>query len=596
MSGAQKISLSLLISVIVFSALAVLAAVDRFQVIETRFYVPRVEESVRMRAEDVKDVFDRFHRANIAGFEEFTLEPAIRAAFRINASTTEIRERRNRLDTAEQDRPSLDLVRIIDVAATQLHYSSNPNDFTESGTQRTYDRPDVASTGEPRSLASLAYYEELPEAQALPSAEALPTPEIFLEPENNQFIYRLPAVDTAGVLQGAALFYVNTSDLRTALIRAGLIGTGDVVRMVNANGVVVNAPTQFSEGLGNAVAETWAEIADLDGRETVTAERRGEGSDGGEVSLSYEAFALDSETDGIVVFLEPAASLEMPELLQYTLLVAVFLTTFLIVFLLLNVRQDAIVVISGRVKRFQISMLREYMEKRRELDFQRWKAELEDRRDEVQREIRRGIGRIKPSQEEEVDRLINESWDEIISVLSSRAEERPTVSLDVERIEEIVDQLSRRLEQSGAGRAGPAAIAPSPPAPAPPRNAAGPPPGTPVEVEDVADDEELEEIEEAEPADELEEAEEAEEIEVADDEELEEIEEAEPADELEEADEAEELEEIEEAEPADEAEEIEEAEPADEVQEAEEIEPADEAEELEEIEEAEEAADEELKR
>ncbi|MFW5776727.1 MAG: hypothetical protein ACOCZB_05510, partial [Spirochaetota bacterium] len=556
MSGAQKISLSLLISVIVFSALAVLAAVDRFQIIETRFYVPRVEESVRMRAEDARDVFDRFHRSNIAKFEEFTLDPAIRAAFRINASATEIRERQNRLDAAEQDRPSLDLVRIIDVAATQLHYSSNPNDFSESGTQRTYDRPDVASTGEPRSLASLAYYEELPETQALPSGEALPTPEIFLEPESNQFIYRLPAVDTAGVLQGAALFYVNTSDLRTALIRSGLIGTGDVVRIVNPNGVVVNAPTQFSEGVGNAVAETWAEIANLDGRETVTTERRGEGSDGGDVSVSYEAFPLDSETDGVLVFLEPAASLEMPELLQYTLLVAVFLTTFLIVFLLLNVRQDAIVVISDRVKRFQISMLREYMERRRELDFQRWKAELEDRRDEVQREIRRGIGRIKPSQEEEVDRLINESWDEIISVLSSRAEDRPTVSLDVERIEEIVDQLSRRLEQSGAGRAAPAPIVPSAAAPAPPRTSAGPPPGTPVEVEDVAEDDELEEAEEpeeVEPADELEAADEAEEVEAADElEEAEEPEEVEPADELEAAEEPEEVEPADELEAADE--------------------------------------------
>ncbi|MFW6312272.1 MAG: hypothetical protein ACOC2N_00105, partial [Spirochaetota bacterium] len=524
MSGAQKISLSLLISIVVFSALAVLAAVDRFQLIETRFYIPRVEESVRMRAADVRDVYDRFHRANIARFEEFTLEPAVRAAFRINASAAEIRERRNRLDTIEQERASLDLVRIIDVAATQLHYSSNPDDYTASGTQRTYERPDAVSTGEPRSLGSLAYYDELPETEALPSGETLPEPEIFLEPENNQFIYRLPSVDTTGVLQGAALFYVNTSDLRTALIRAGLVGTGDVVRIVNASGVVTNAPTQFSGGLAETVDATWADIADLDGRETVSTEAAS-GAEADDTVISYEAFPVESDTAGVLVFLEPSASLRMPEILQYTLLVAVFMTTFLIVFLLLNVRQDAIVVIAARVKRFQLSLLREYMENRRELDFERWKAELEERRDEVHREIRRGIGRIKPSQQEEVDRLINESWDEIISVLSSRAEERPAATLDVERIEEIVDQLTRRLEQSGVGRPTPAAISDAPSsAPGPTRQPEAAPAGLgePVEVEEISEDEELEEmeaveeIEEAEPAEaagEIEEIEEVEEVE-----------------------------------------------------------------------------------
>src|SRR6056297_3512932 len=181
MSGAQKISLSLLISVIVFSTLSVLAAVDRLQLLETRFYIPRVEESIRKQAERAVLVLDQFHETNIGRFQEFTLEPSIQAAFRINASAAEIRERRNRLDTIEQEGASLDVVRIIDVSGTQLHYSSDPQDYRQSGTQRTYLRPDEASADEPVSLQSLAYSQTDVDGTSV-AAEALPRPDIFFEP------------------------------------------------------------------------------------------------------------------------------------------------------------------------------------------------------------------------------------------------------------------------------------------------------------------------------------------------------------------------------------------------------------------------------
>ncbi|MFP4113741.1 MAG: hypothetical protein ACOCZB_00700 [Spirochaetota bacterium] len=618
MSGAQKISISLLISVVVFSVLAVIASVERFQVLEARFYVPRVEEAVQERAQRVSRLFDEFHTANIERFRRFTNEPAVRSAFRINASAAEIRERRYRLDSIEQERSSLDVVRIIDVAATELHYSSDPDDFTAEGTRRTYLRPDQVDADEPVSLAALAYYETLPEEDALPAGEALPDAEILLEPENNQFIYRLPAVDTAGVLQGVALFYVNTSDLRTTLIRDGLIEPGNAVRVVRSGGALVNAPVRLAADLSNAVNASWADIADLDGRETIATGNGASaqaGDDGQTVAFSYEAFAVESETNGLIVYLEPSSRLEMPQLLKYTLLAGAFLTTFLIAFLVLNVRQDAIVVIKDRVKRFQISLLREYMENRQEIDFRRWKSELEDRRDEVRREIRRGIGRVKPTEEEEVDRLINESWDEIISVLSSRAAERPAVSLDVDRIEEIVNQLSERIAHMNV-QAPPQAVAipqaPEQGATPAPANAAPTPPSEfagmrPVQVEEVdeieevepaeevSEAEEAEDVEDAEEVSELEEAPEAEEVEelsepeeLSDAEEVEELIDADDADEAEEADEPEELSEpegVEELEELIDAEETEEPEEADELEEPGEPEELSDAEELEEVEE-----------
>ena len=73
---------------------------------------------------------------------------------------------------------------------------------------------------------------------------------------------------------------------------------------------------------------------------------------------------------------------------------------YLVVFLILNLRQDSMVVIRERVKRFQISLLEEFYERKEEVDWDRWTRELDQRREEVRREMKKGIGRAVRKKEE----------------------------------------------------------------------------------------------------------------------------------------------------------------------------------------------------
>ena len=69
--------------------------------------------------------------------------------------------------------------------------------------------------------------------------------------------------------------------------------------------------------------------------------------------------------------------------LKILLLAAFFLTTFLIVFLLLSIRQDRVLVLSERIKRFQIEFLKGYVDKREEINWDVWKRDLNSRKEEI---------------------------------------------------------------------------------------------------------------------------------------------------------------------------------------------------------------------
>jgi hypothetical protein len=239
------------------------------------------------------------------------------------------------------------------------------------------------------------------------------------------------------------------------------------------------------------------------------------------------------------------------------LLASVFLTVFLVLFLILSLRQDASFVLAERIKKLQINMLREYFERKDDIDWQKWRAELEIRRDDVRQELKRGLGKIKKKDGEKLDQLVDKSWDEIIAVLTSRGAEKKT-SMELEKLEGMIEKVVANLQAVPKERVRPgkkAGAAEKVPAYA---QKAG-------EVEEAAGAEAVEEAETLEEAESVEALEEAEAVEEAG--EVEELAEAVEAESAEEPALAEAVEEIEEAE---EAESAEEAEAAAEVPEAEE--------------------------
>ena len=101
-------------------------------------------------------------------------------------------------------------------------------------------------------------------------------------------------------------------------------------------------------------------------------------------------------------------------------LVVSFLTAFLVVFLLFNLRQDDLVIVRNRVRRFQIQLIQELMESGDSAAPEKLSADLNARKHDINNRIKKGFARkIRTNHENELDELLTKSWDEILTALEA---------------------------------------------------------------------------------------------------------------------------------------------------------------------------------
>jgi hypothetical protein len=258
---------------------------------------------------------------------------------------------------------------------------------------------------------------------------------------------------------------------------------------------------------------------------------------------------------GNLNFLVPVSTLELDTTLKVLVLVSFYTVLFLVVFLLANLRGEPLSVVTRKVKRFQLQVVKQYLDLKEQDKIQSLRDELARHSDEIRLDVRKSLGRVRKRDQEWVDRYIDTSWQEVMDLLRGPAPPAESASqADWKRLETLLQQAltqGRFVVSTGTAPVVPPSRAKDRPDP----------------VED------LEEIEEAEAVEDLEEVEEAEAVE-----DLEEVEEAEAVEDLEEVEEAEaveDLEEVEEAEAVEDLEEVEEAEAVEEVEELETLEDGD---------------------
>ncbi len=271
----------------------------------------------------------------------------------------------------------------------------------------------------------------------------------------------------------------------------------------------------------------------------------------------------------------------MADGVKILLLICIFVTVFLAVFLIVNLKQDDMVVIRERIRKLELGLVSEYLKKKENVDWKVVSGKIAERRQDVTLEIIRSLGKRSKKYDKEIKELINKSYDELLAAMNVQVKKEEESSLsNSEQIKQMLEQIL----SSGTIKVQAANVV------------AAPEDGTPVRPAAVAAKaaepdavEELEEIGDAEPIEEVEEAEAVEEVEeLGEVEELEEVEEVESVEEVEDADAVEELEEIDDAESIEDAEPVEEAEAVEEAV-PEVVEEVGDAEELESVEPVEEA-------
>ena len=562
MTSGQKTAVSLLISVVLFAAFVVAAFTGLFSVIDARFYEPGKISQIQKHLDTVSENFNEYIETLESRFgkneNSFLKQTCVQSYIENQPSDEVIRERSKLSGDLFSQTPGLLGMRLIDKNGSSVHFST----FSSDVLNRTSE---IVSYKNYTDAITLTGEKEIP-FDKISSPDSYGTNGVVcktvFDGRDNRIILSFPYYDSYKAYRGTFVFYVNANDFNRVLLSKKIITFGDTGSLVSGlnfeeekketeykSGFVFGIPAVGKKIFEQEILSRWEKglfapekIVYKSSEDSFAIQEYDAAIENKKSDNNYWVLVSSTKTDfGYIGGIYPDEMFAMPDAVKILLLICIFVTLFLVVFLAVNLKQDDMVVIRERIRRLQLGIVSEYLKKKENVDWQVVSGKIAERRQDVTLEIIRSLGRKAKKHDKEVNELINRSWDELLAAMSVqvRKENNENGLTNAAEIKSMLEELlsSGNIKVQTVGSAVnvmPVTVKPSK--------------SVPVteqvqeldKVEKAEAVEELEEVEDAEAVDELEEVEEAETVE-----ELEEVEEAEAVDELEEVEEPEVVEKLE---------------------------------------------------
>lgn len=627
MKSGIKTAVSLLIAIFIFGALAVASSLGLFASVERQFYEPARLKVINEKLDSVADCSNEYiqNLLNIFGAEKdgFLSHESVLSFAGQNPSAEALRL----FESLKENCAGLEGFRIVDSAGKRVFYSSFRSDYvikTEKGVQRRiYSNYANLQTKHGKNeleypLVS-AFENESDEnlaAENENAGSAQDLPRIIFDGDEQRLIfsYKIQTLDEKPVFC-SAIFYVNPVDFANLLVENHVVSVNEPISLVSSadgktGGFVFGLPNVGKNIFASEILKKWNQgvfgpdeivasaASKIEGISVPVSENSAQefepetGSEkkdsekmsvlpsaGSEKNISWSLISSRNAKFLHVGGIFSSETLKMPFYVRILLFVCAFVTVCLIVVIFFNIRKDDSVVIKSKIRAIQIGLLNEYFEK--DVDRKKVAAMIAAQKDALTAKIKKSLGRRGKKYGNDLDVILNKSWEDIITILSGAEKTSCMAELSSSSIkeirkvfEEVLATNTLKVENFESARK-----EKNPPLKTSETSVSEKLPEDLDEVEELCDAEPLEEAPEAESVEEVENLEE-----------IEPLEEAEPLEpesdgaleELEEPDEPEELENLEEIDPAEEL-----LPEPEELDEAEELEPLEELEEPEELEEVE---------
>ena len=562
MTSGQKTAVSLLISVVLFAAFVVAAFTGLFSVIDARFYEPGKISQIQKHLDTVSENFNEYIETLESRFgkneNSFLKQTCVQSYIENQPSDEVVRERSKLSGDLFSQTPGLLGMRLIDKNGSSVHFST----FSSDVLNRTSE---IVSYKNYTDAITLTGEKEIP-FDKISSPDSYGTNGVVcktvFDGRDNRIILSFPYYDSYKAYRGTFVFYVNANDFNRVLLSKKIITFGDTGSLVSGlnfeeekketeykSGFVFGIPAVGKKIFEQEILSRWEKglfapekIVYKSSEDSFAIQEYDAAIENKKSDNNYWVLVSSTKTDfGYIGGIYPDEMFAMPDAVKILLLICIFVTLFLVVFLAVNLKQDDMVVIRERIRRLQLGIVSEYLKKKENVDWQVVSGKIAERRQDVTLEIIRSLGRKAKKHDKEVNELINRSWDELLAAMSVQVrkennENGLTNAAEIKSmLEELLSSGNIKVQTVGSDvNVMPVTVKPSK--------------SVPVteqvqeldKVEKAEAVEELEEVEDAEAVDELEEVEEAETVE-----ELEEVEDVEAVDELEEVEEPEVVEKLE---------------------------------------------------
>jgi hypothetical protein len=407
----KKAALSLVLAILVFAAFAVSAYTGLFGAIETRFYNPSVSRTALREAERDREVIEGYFTGLNESFTAFIGEQALRRSFLPNRSEDDVVERDRFSALLAEKHAGLLSIRFIAGDGFRIHYSTLKEDLLEEGNSPVYRSYKADPENMPRES---------------PAVPVKGEPRLILDRQGECIVFLYPFYDALELYRGNAVFTLSSGSLTGALVDSGRLGIGEsAVILEEPPGVILGLPRAGGDAAVHRAAEIWKQAGNYRGKGGLNRIDPG----GGNAPL-----VLVSSQTGGGIFTGRIIS-ERPFVfspaMRAVLLLAFFLTSFLTIFLLFNVRADPMIVVQTQLRGIRAAILEECRNRKNSaLPVRSW--ELEQRREDLHQEIKRTL-KIKPNRngrnstaattsrrlarqlrlEKEIDAYIDLVWNEL---------------------------------------------------------------------------------------------------------------------------------------------------------------------------------------
>jgi len=135
----------------------------------------------------------------------------------------------------------------------------------------------------------------------------------------------------------------------------------------------------------------------------------------------------------------------LPASVNYLLNLSIFLSFYLTLFFLLNIRPNKIVIVQNRLKRLHEKIFDQLYENKDTQERTRWIFELQQRREEIKQDIKHKL-RLNSRLEKNIDSIIDTSWEKLMVVIKSGGSVTP-IQQKAKEFEKIKEETVAELEE-----------------------------------------------------------------------------------------------------------------------------------------------------
>ena len=237
---------------------------------------------------------------------------------------------------------------------------------------------------------------------------------IIFDNTKERIIYSFPFYDNYDIYRGSVVFYVAGYDFSNYLTTKNILSYSEKATLVatvfsdsheQSKGFVLGLPSVSSDVLISKIVDLW----NIDSFETQKILH----------SEDYNWFVVsdNSGKTGIISLVFRDDILVFSKELKVLLLVCAFITLYLVVLFLFNIKQDDKAIIRDKIKNFKIALINEYLLNPGDSNWEDVSKFLAIRKHEINHEIKTLLGKKAETNKILVDSLLENTWNDVEKVI-----------------------------------------------------------------------------------------------------------------------------------------------------------------------------------